>query len=59
MYLVFRYKLPIIFIVVNNNGIGFGMDKDSFNSARTDTDPMLRSASAQTVVVIFSVCVDL
>jgi len=34
--------LPIIFIVINNNGIGFGMDKESFDIARRDTDPMLR-----------------
>jgi len=42
MCLLCRYQLPIIFIVINNNGIGFGMDKDSFDSARKDTDPMLR-----------------
>ena len=42
MCLLFRYQLPIIFIVINNNGIGFGMDKDSFDSARTDNDPRLR-----------------
>jgi len=48
MYLLFRYRLPIIFIVINNNGIGFGMDKESFDSART-ADPMLRFLLAYSV----------
>jgi len=35
-----RYKLPIIFVVINNNGIAFGMDSESFSAARTTADPL-------------------
>ena len=40
----FRYKLPIIFVVINNGGIAFGLDEDGFEASRTDTDPTLRSS---------------
>jgi len=35
---VCRYNLPIIFIVINNNGIGFGVDSEMFASSRA-VDP--------------------
>lgn len=28
----YRYRLPIIFFVMNNSGIGFGTDKETFNT---------------------------
>jgi 2-hydroxyacyl-CoA lyase 1 len=31
-----RYKLPIVFIIFNNNGIFSGLDKDSFTSMQKD-----------------------
>lgn len=36
----FRYNLPILFIVINNNGITMGLDKDTFSMA-TEQDPCL------------------
>lgn len=39
---MFRYKLPIIIIVVNNNGIYGGLDKDTFNDMR-DTEDISQS----------------
>jgi 2-hydroxyacyl-CoA lyase 1 len=36
-----RYNLPVIFVVINNNGIAFGMDGETFGSARQTADPLL------------------
>ncbi|XP_034256864.1 2-hydroxyacyl-CoA lyase 1 [Thrips palmi] len=36
---MFRYKLPIIIIVVNNNGIYGGFDQDTYNAIRDGADP--------------------
>jgi len=36
-----RYNLPIIFVVINNNGIAFGMDPQEFARIRADEDPTL------------------
>lgn len=33
-----RYKLPIVFIVMNNNGIGFGADSELFDALTADSD---------------------
>ena len=39
---VCRYKLPIVFIVINNNGITFGVDPDSYKDMTSpDMDPCL------------------
>lgn len=37
----FRYKLPIIFIIFNNNGIYGGLDKETFNELTSEGDPCL------------------
>lgn len=37
----FRYNLPVIFVIFNNNGIYGGLDKNTFDSLRTDGDPCL------------------
>lgn len=43
MYMsVLRYQLPIIFIVMNNNGIYAGLDDDTFKEISDGSDPMLR-----------------
>ena len=36
-----RYKLPIVFIVMNNNGIGFGTDAESFYAMCDNSDPAM------------------
>ncbi|XP_067934876.1 2-hydroxyacyl-CoA lyase 1-like [Watersipora subatra] len=36
-----RYKLPIIFLVMNNSGIAFGADPNTFNDLSTSKDPTL------------------
>lgn len=36
---MYRYKLPVIIIVVNNNGIYGGFDQDTFNAIREGADP--------------------
>lgn len=36
-----RYHLPIVFIVMNNNGIGYGLDKDSFEAIAGSGDRTL------------------
>ncbi|XP_043270483.1 2-hydroxyacyl-CoA lyase 1 isoform X2 [Venturia canescens] len=36
---MFRYKLPIIIIIVNNNGIYGGLDKESFQDIQSIGDP--------------------
>ncbi|KAK3927979.1 2-hydroxyacyl-CoA lyase 1 [Frankliniella fusca] len=36
---MFRYKLPVIIIVINNNGIYGGFDQDTFNAIRDGADP--------------------
>lgn len=33
-----RYKLPIVFVVVNNNGISFGAGEDFWSSLETSGD---------------------
>lgn len=35
-----RYELPIIFIVMNNNGIYSGLDKESWNSIQRAEDQL-------------------
>lgn len=37
----FRYKLPIIFIIFNNNGIYGGLDKETFDEVTKEGDPCL------------------
>ena len=41
-----RYQLPIIFIVMNNNGIYAGLDDDTFKEISDGGDPMLRFVSS-------------
>lgn len=36
---VFRYNLPVIIIVINNNGIYGGFDQVTYNAIREDADP--------------------
>ena len=38
----FRYNLPVIFVIFNNNGIYGGMDKETFNEIKESGDPALR-----------------
>nr|CAB3251758.1 2-hydroxyacyl-CoA lyase 1 [Phallusia mammillata] len=40
---VCRYKLPIVFVIVNNNGIGFGAGEDFWNTLQTTDDVALGS----------------
>lgn len=35
---MFRYKLPIVIIIVNNGGIYSGLDKDTYQDLRSDGD---------------------
>lgn len=35
---MFRYKLPIVIIIVNNGGIYSGLDKDSYRELRSEGD---------------------
>lgn len=37
----YRYNLPIIFIVFNNNGIYAGLDSETFNAITQESDPCL------------------
>ncbi|XP_026285433.1 2-hydroxyacyl-CoA lyase 1 [Frankliniella occidentalis] len=36
---MFRYKLPVVIIVINNNGIYGGFDQDTYNAIRDGADP--------------------
>ncbi|EFN77971.1 2-hydroxyacyl-CoA lyase 1 [Harpegnathos saltator] len=36
---MFRYKLPVIIIIVNNNGIYGGLDKETFRQVQSSGDP--------------------
>lgn len=36
---MYRYKLPIVIIVVNNGGIYSGLDKETYDDLRNDGDP--------------------
>ncbi|XP_014486175.1 PREDICTED: 2-hydroxyacyl-CoA lyase 1 [Dinoponera quadriceps] len=36
---MFRYKLPVIIIIVNNNGIYGGLDKETFRQMQSSGDP--------------------
>ncbi len=38
----FRYNLPIIFIIFNNNGIYGGLDQETFDSVTSEGDPCLK-----------------
>ncbi|KAI9576827.1 hypothetical protein GQX74_005707 [Glossina fuscipes] len=35
---IVRYELPIVIIIVNNNGIYGGFDQEMFNNLRSDDD---------------------
>ena len=48
MLFTFRYKLPIIFIIMNNNGIYRGLDKEAWKEVIQSEDLALR--------LIFCVC---
>jgi 2-hydroxyacyl-CoA lyase 1 len=37
----FRYKLPIVFIIFNNNGIYGGLDKETFDDIQNSGDPCI------------------
>ncbi|XP_013395875.1 2-hydroxyacyl-CoA lyase 1 [Lingula anatina] len=43
METVVRYKLPIVFVVVNNSGIGHGIDKETWTSMTNEEDPCIAS----------------
>ena len=54
----FRYKLPIVFIVMNNSGIAFGADADTFKALSDSADPTLRyviQSSACTIAELLDV----
>lgn len=36
---MFRYKLPIVIIIVNNGGIYAGLDENTYNEIRSEGDP--------------------
>lgn len=38
----YRYNLPIVFIIFNNNGIYGGLDKESFDGLKESGDPTIR-----------------
>lgn len=35
---MFRYKLPIVIVIVNNGGIYGGFDQETYDSIRSDGD---------------------
>lgn len=35
---MFRYKLPIVIIIVNNGGIYSGFDQETYNDIRSEGD---------------------
>ena len=37
----FRFNLPIIFIIINNNGIYAGLDEKTFKEIQKDNHPCL------------------
>ena len=41
-----RYNLPIVFIIVNNNGIYHGIDEESWSEV--ELDPVRRSVRSHT-----------
>lgn len=36
---MYRYKLPIVIVIVNNSGIYQGLDTESFKEIRNEGDP--------------------
>lgn len=36
---MYRYKLPVVIIIVNNGGIYQGLDTDTFKDMRNEEDP--------------------
>lgn len=40
---MFRYKLPVIIVIVNNNGIYSGFDKEVMDDIQADGDVTQRS----------------
>lgn len=38
----YRYNLPIVFIIFNNNGIYGGLDNESFAGLRESGDPTIK-----------------
>ena len=38
----FRYNLPIIFVIFNNNGIYGGLEKNAFDEIQKSGDPCLK-----------------
>lgn len=38
----YRYNLPIIFVIFNNNGIYGGLDTESFNDLKSSGDPAIK-----------------
>jgi len=48
-----RYKLPIVFIVMNNNGIGFGADSELFDALTADSDATIRYFTGPSVSLCF------
>ena len=55
-YMIRRYQLPVIFIVMNNNGIYRGLDRDSWRSITQDTDQVLGLRSVLNLANCKSVC---
>lgn len=40
----YRYNLPVIFVIFNNNGIYGGVDKNTFDELKSSGDPCLKYA---------------
>ncbi len=38
----YRYNLPIIFVIFNNNGIYGGLEKNAFNDMQQSGEPSLK-----------------
>ena len=38
----YRYNLPVLFVIFNNNGIYGGLDKNTFNEVQTNGDPTIK-----------------
>lgn len=41
-FILFRYKLPIVIIIVNNNGIYGGVDESTWTAVQQDSEDLTK-----------------
>ncbi|XP_071532215.1 2-hydroxyacyl-CoA lyase 1-like isoform X2 [Panulirus ornatus] len=56
METIYRYKLPIIVIIVNNNGIYSGLDKELFNEIRDGMDAAIATPPTSLLPTVHYEC---